>query len=36
MIIANLIIADDVGAVVAIEQILKMFEEQLPITEPNA
>lgn len=34
MIIANLIIADDVGAVVTKEQIIQMLEEQLPITEP--
>lgn len=31
MIIANLIIADDVGAVVTEEQLVKMLEEQLPI-----
>lgn len=35
MIIANLIIADDVGAVVTKEQLVKMLEEQLPITEPH-
>lgn len=35
MIIANLIIADDVGLVVTQEQIIQMLEEQLPITEPN-
>lgn len=35
MIIANLIIADDVGAVVTEEQLVKMLEEQLPITEPH-
>ncbi len=35
MIIANLIIADDVGAVVTKEQIIQMLEEQLPITEPH-
>lgn len=31
MIIANLIIADDVGSVVTKEQIIQMLEEQLPI-----
>jgi len=35
MIIANLIIADDVGAVATKEQLAKMLEEQLPITEPQ-
>lgn len=35
MIIANLIIADDVGSVVTKEQIIQMLEEQLPITEPH-
>lgn len=35
MIIANLIIANDVGAVVTKEQLVKMLEEQLPITEPH-
>lgn len=35
MIIANLIIADDVGAVVTKEQLAKMLEEQLPITKPH-
>ena len=35
MIIANLIIADDVGAVVTKEQLVKMLEEQLPIIEPH-
>lgn len=35
MIIANLIIANDVGAVVTKEQLAKMLEEQLPITEPQ-
>lgn len=34
-IIANLIIADDVGAVATKEQLAKMLEEQLPITEPQ-
>lgn len=32
---ANLIIANDVGAVVTKEQLVKLLEEQLPITEPN-
>lgn len=36
MIIANLIIADDVGAVVTKEQLTKMLEEQLPIIEPHS
>lgn len=35
MIIANLIIANDVGAVATKEQLAKMLEEQLPITEPQ-
>lgn len=35
MIIANLIIADDVGAVVTKEQLAKMLDEQLPTTEPH-
>ncbi|WP_290095237.1 hypothetical protein [Bacteroides acidifaciens] len=35
MIIANLIIANDVGAVVTKEQLAKMLEEQLPIIEPH-
>lgn len=35
MIIANLIIADDVGSVVTKEQIIQMLEEHLPITEPH-
>lgn len=35
MIIANFIIADDVGAVVTKEQLAKMLEEQLPIIEPH-
>ena len=35
MIIANLIIANDVGAVVTKEQLTKMLDEQLPITEPH-
>lgn len=35
MIIANLIIADDVGAVVTKGQLAKMLEEQLPIIEPH-
>lgn len=35
MIIANLIIANDVGAVVTKEQLAKMLDEQLPITEPQ-
>lgn len=35
MIIANLIIANDVGAVVTKEQLAKMLDEQLPITEPH-
>lgn len=34
MIIANLIIADDLGTVVTKEQLVKMLEEQLPIIEP--
>lgn len=36
MIIANLIIADDVGAVVTKEQLTKMLEEQLPVIEPHS
>ena len=36
IIVANLIIADDVGAVVTKEQLVKMLEEQLPVTEPHA
>lgn len=32
MIIANLIIANDVGVVVTKEQLVKMLEKQLPIT----
>ncbi len=35
MVIANLIIADDVGAVVTKEEIVKILEEQPPITEPH-
>lgn len=35
MIVANLIIANDVGAVVTKEQLAKMLDEQLPITEPH-
>lgn len=35
MIIVNLIIADDVGAAVTKEQLVKMLEEQLPIMEPK-
>lgn len=35
MIIANLIIADDVGEVVTKEQLVKMLDEQLPIIEPH-
>lgn len=35
MIIANLIIANDVGAVVTKVQLVKMLDEQLPITEPH-
>lgn len=35
MIIANLIIANYVGAVVTKEQLAKMLDEQLPITEPH-
>ena len=35
IIVANLIIADDVGAVVTKEQLVKMLEEQLPVTEPH-
>lgn len=35
MIIANMIIADDVGVVVTEEQLIKMLDEQLPITEPH-
>lgn len=35
LIIANLVIADDVGAVVTKEQLIKMLEEQLPIIGPN-
>lgn len=35
MIIANLIIADDIGAVVTKEQLVKMLDEQLPIIEPH-
>lgn len=36
MVIANLIIADDVGAIVTKEQLIKMLEEQLPVTAPQA
>lgn len=35
MIVANFIIADDVGAVVTEEQLVKMLDEQLPIIEPH-
>ena len=35
MIIANLIIADDVGTIVTEEQLATMLEEQLPITKPH-
>lgn len=35
MIIANMIIADDVGVVVTKEQLIKLLDEQLPITEPH-
>ena len=35
MIIANLIIANDVGVVVTKEQLAKMIDEQLPIIEPH-
>lgn len=35
IIVANLIIADDVGVVVSKEQLVKMLEEQLPVTEPH-
>ena len=36
MIIANLIIADDVGAVVTKEHLTKMLEEKLPVIEPHS
>lgn len=35
MIIANLIIANDVGVAVTKEQLAKMLDEQLPIIEPH-
>lgn len=35
MIIANMIIADDIGMVVTERQIEKMLEDQLPIMEPK-
>lgn len=35
IVVANLIIANDVGAVVTQEQLERMLEEQLPITEPH-
>ena len=35
IVVANIIIADDVGAVVTKEQLVRMLEEQLPITEPH-
>lgn len=35
MIIANMIIANDVGVIVTKEQLIKMLDEQLPITEPH-
>lgn len=35
MILANLIIADDVGVVVTEVQLTKILDEQLPITEPH-
>ena len=35
LILANLVIANDVGVVVKREQLVKMLEEQLPITEPH-
>ena len=35
IVIANLIIANDIGMVVTQEELVKMLEEQLPITEPH-
>lgn len=35
IIIANLIIADDLGLVITKDQLVDMLEEQLPVTEPN-
>ena len=34
LIIANLVIADDIGVIVTKEQLEKMLEEQLPVSEP--
>lgn len=35
MIMANQIIADDIGIIVSREQLIELLEEQLPITEPK-
>lgn len=35
MIIANQMIADDIGIIVSREQLIELLEEQLPITEPK-
>lgn len=35
IVVANLIIAEDVGIVVTKEQLARMLEEQLPVTEPH-
>lgn len=35
IVIANLIIANDIGMVVTKEQLVKMLEDQMPVTEPH-
>lgn len=35
IVIANLIIANDIGMVVTKEQLEKMLEDQMPVTEPH-
>lgn len=35
MVLANQIIADDIGIIVSREQLIEMLEDQLPITEPK-
>lgn len=35
MVVVNIIIANDVGAVATKDQLIEMLEEQLPISEPH-
>lgn len=35
LMVANLVIADDIGMIVTKEQLEKMLEEQLPVSEPH-